>query len=169
MTRIHVDRRIRWEALRAQGSDLLLVSALAVIGLAYGLGYRLDWSEENGRPEEDQEVAEIAAPASLGKVPLPQISAMPVVPAAEPFTTAVIPAPATPSIGPAPSATIAPDPRDAQWETMTGELAKMADKYPGRVSIYMKDLKSGRTWMHHPDDLFPAASLIKVPVMIAAF
>ena len=169
MTRILVDRRIRWEALRAQGSDLLLVSALAVIGLAYGLGYRLDWSEENGRPEEDQEVAEIAAPASLGKVPLPQISAMPVVPAAEPFTTAVIPAPATPSIGPALSATIAPDPRDAQWETMTGELAKMADKYPGRVSIYMKDLKSGRTWMHHPDDLFPAASLIKVPVMIAAF
>ena len=60
MSRIHVDRRIRWEALRAQGSDLLLVSALVVIGLAYGLGYQLDWNEESGRPEEDQEVAEIA-------------------------------------------------------------------------------------------------------------
>jgi beta-lactamase class A len=163
MSRILVDRRIRWEALRAQGTDLLLVSAIAVIGLAYGLGYRLDWSEENGRPEEDQEVAEIAAPASLGKASLPSV------PAAEPFATAVLVAPATPSIGPAPSPVIAPDPRVAQWETMTGELAKMAERYPGRVSIYMKDLKSGRTWMHHPDDLFPAASLIKVPVMIAAF
>ncbi len=108
-------------------------------------------------------MAEIAAPASLGKASLPSV------PAAEPFATAVLVAPATPSIGPAPSPVIAPDPRVAQWETMTGELAKMAERYPGRVSIYMKDLKSGRTWMHHPDDLFPAASLIKVPVMIAAF
>ncbi len=166
MSRILVDRRIRWDALRAQGTDLLLVSAIAVIGLAYGLGYRLDWNEEAGRPEEDQEVAEIAAPASLGAAAPPIIVAVP--PPAPP-EAAVIPAPVTTSIGPAPAPTIAPDPRDAQWDEMTGELAKMADRYPGRVSIYLKDFKSGRTWMHHPDDLFPAASLIKVPVMIASF
>ncbi len=164
MSRILVDRRIRWDTLRAQGTDLLLVSAIAVIGLSYGLGYRLDWSEENGRPEEDQEVAEIAAPAALGTVPV-----APVAPATEPFMTAAAPTPAAPTIGPAPSPTLSPNPRDAQWELMTVELSKMAEKYPGRVSIYLKDLKSGRTWMHHPDDLFPAASLIKVPVMIAAF
>lgn len=163
-SRILVDRRIRWETLRAQGVDLLLVSAIAVIGLSYGLGYRLDWNEENGRPEEDQEVTEIAAPAALGAVP-----AAPVAPATTPFTTAAVPAPASPTIGPAPAPTLSSDPRDAQWETMTDELAKMAEKYPGRVSIYLKDLKSGKVWMHHPDDLFPAASLIKVPVMIAAF
>ena len=166
MSRILLDRRIPWEALRAQGTDLLLVSALAVIGLSYGLGYRLDWSEVNGRPEEDQEVAEIAAPASLGKVPL---RAAPVAAPSEAFPTAVVPSPAAPTIGPIPAPTISPDPRDAQWDSMTSELAKMAEKYPGRVSIYLKDLKSGRIWMHHPDDLFPAASLIKVPVMIAAF
>ena len=164
MSRILVDRRIRWDTLRAQGTDLLLVSAVAVIGLSYGLGYRLDWSEENGRPEEDQEIAEISAPAALGTVP-----AAPVAPAAEPFMTAAAPTPASPTIGPAPSPTISPDPRDAQWETMTVELSKMAEKYPGRVSIYLKDHRSGKLWMHHPADLLPAASLIKVPVMISAF
>ena len=181
MSRITVDRRIRWETLRAQGTDLLLVSAIAIVALAYGLGYRLDWSEESGRPEEDQEVAEIAAPASLGghlSAPPgngtsadPSAIGMVIVPppASEPFVTAIMSAPATPSVGPAPTTQIVPDPRDAEWETMTRELAKMAAQYPGRVSIYLKDLKSGKTWMYHPDDLFPAASLIKVPVMIAAF
>ncbi|MCM2304627.1 MAG: class A beta-lactamase-related serine hydrolase [Elusimicrobia bacterium] len=161
MSRIPVNRRLSWEALRAQGTDLLLVSALAVIGLAYGLGYRLDWSEENGRPEEDQEVAEITAPASLA----PAAAAPPVRPA-EP---SISPAPDRTTIGPAPAPSISPHPRDVQWETMTASLGKMAERYPGRVAIYLKDLKTGRTWTHHADDLFPAASLIKVPVMIAAF
>jgi beta-lactamase class A len=162
MSRIVVDRRIRWEALRAQGTDLLLVSALVVIGLAYGLGYRLDWSEENGRPEEDQEVAEISAPASFAP-------AVPAPAPPQPAESAIAPAPVQTSIGPAPAPSMAPHPRDVQWETMTDSLAKMAERYPGRVAIYLKDLKTGRTWTHHADDLFPAASLIKVPVMIAAF
>lgn len=156
MSRIHVDRHINWEALRAKGSDLLLVSTLAIIGLSYGLGYRLDWNEEAGRPEEDQEVVEIAAPVASRKELVP--------------AQALISSPRSAmSIGPAPTVSVAPDPSDARWDQMTGRLAKMAVKYPGRVSIYLKDLKTGRTWMHHPDDLFPAASLIKVPVMIAAF
>ncbi|PIR18955.1 MAG: hypothetical protein COV48_04665 [Elusimicrobia bacterium CG11_big_fil_rev_8_21_14_0_20_64_6] len=156
MSRILVDRHINWEALRAKGSDLLLVSALAIMGLSYGLGYRLDWNEEAGRPEEDQEVVEIAAPAASRKEFAP---AQALISASRSET----------SIGPAPAASVAPDPSEARWDEMTGRLAKMAVKYPGRVSIYLKDLKTGRTWMHHPDDLFPAASLIKVPVMIAAF
>lgn len=171
MSRILVDRRIRWESLRGQGTDLLLVSAIAVIGLAYGLGYRLDWNEESGRPEEDQEVTEIAAPASLGAT-APAAAPAPAAPNATTpggFLTAIVESPVPPSIGPAPSPAIVADPREAEWDAMTEELAKMAAKYPGRVSIYLKDLKSQKTWMHHPDDLFPAASLIKVPVMIAAF
>lgn len=161
MSRIPVNRRLSWEALRAQGTDLLLVSALAVIGLSYGLGYRLDWSEENGRPEEDQEVAEITAPASLA----PAAPA----PAAPPPQASIGPAPGQSTIGPAMEPSMSPHPRDVQWEAMTGQLARMAERYPGRVAIYLKDLKTGRTWTHHADDLFPAASLIKVPVMIAAF
>ena len=166
MSRILVDRRIRWEALRAQGSDLLLVAAIVVIGLSYGLGYRLDWSEDGSRPEEDQEVAEISAPAAIASGGLAAVLPSPPAP---PAATAVITGPAIVSIGPAPSPAILSNPRDAQWEKMTEALAKMAEKYPGRVAIYLKDLKSGKIWMHHPDDLFPAASLIKVPVMIAAF
>ena len=73
------------------------------------------------------------------------------------------------TIGPAAAPAIAPNAHEAQWEAMTREMENMATRYPGRVSIYIKDFKSGRTWMYHPDDLFPAASLIKVPVMIAAF
>ena len=166
MSRIVVDRRIRWEALRAQGTDLLLVSAVVVIGLAYGLGYRLDWSEENGRPEEDQEVAEISAPAALAPaVPAPVAVPEP----SRPPEASISPSPGQTTIGPAPAPSMAPHPRDVQWEKMTGELSKMAERYPGRVSIYLKDLKSGKVWTHHADDLFPAASLIKVPVMIATF
>jgi len=161
MSRILVDRRIRWETLRAQGTDLLLVAAVVVIGLSYGLGHGLDWSEESGRPDADQEIAEIAAPASMA-------APAPAAPAPAPVATIDVPG-GTPSIGPAPSPSIGPSRGDAQWDAMTGELARMAERYPGRVSIYLKDLKSGKTWMHHPDDLFPAASLIKVPVMIATF
>ncbi|MDP3542461.1 MAG: serine hydrolase [Elusimicrobiota bacterium] len=156
MTKIPVNRRINWETLRAQGTDLLLVSALAVIGLSYGLGYRLDWREESGRPEEDQETdLEIAAPAALAPPVLPP-------------PPTIAPRDRT-SIGPAPAPSMSPHPRDVEWEKMTGSLAKMAERYPGRVAIYLKDMKSGRTWTHHADDLFPSASLIKVPVMIAAF
>ncbi len=170
MSRILVDRRIRWETLRAQGTDLLLVSALAVVGLAYGLGYRLDWNEESGRPEEDAEVAEIAAPASISAAaPVLPPTAVPASAPPAPPTLQPAPAPVVTTIGPAPAPVAAADPREAQWEAMTGELAKLAAKYPGRVSIHLKDLKTGRSWSHHPDDLFPAASLIKVPVMIAAF
>lgn len=156
MTKIPVNRRINWEALRAQGTDLLLVSALVVIGLSYGLGYRLDWREESGRPAEDQTAGiEIPAPASLAPPPSPPQ------PAIAPRGLA--------SIGPAPTASMSPHPRDVEWEKMTGALGKMARAYPGRVAIYLKDMKTGRTWTHHADDLFPSASLIKVPVMIAAF
>jgi beta-lactamase class A len=52
---------------------------------------------------------------------------------------------------------------------MVLNLETLSSSYPGRVSISLKDLRTGRTWTHNPDDLFPAASLIKVPIMISAF
>ncbi|MCR4296832.1 MAG: class A beta-lactamase-related serine hydrolase [Elusimicrobia bacterium] len=157
MTKIPINRRVNWEALRAQGTDLLLVSALVVIGLSYGLGYRLDWREESGRPEEDHEAGlEIPAPAALA----PPV-VLPPQPSISPRGMA--------SIGPAPAPSMSPNPRDVRWEKMTVSLGRMAERYPGRVAIYLKDMKTGRTWTHHADDLFPSASLIKVPVMIAAF
>jgi beta-lactamase class A len=158
MNRISVDRKLQWSALQAQGADLLLFSALIVVGLSYGLGYRLDWSEENGR-EEDVEIAGIPAPASAAA------PASAVTPAAP--TIAAAPAQQTISAPPAPE--MGPTPRDAAWDKMVSQLDNMASRYPGRVSVYMKDLRSGKTWTHNPDDLFPAASLIKVPILISAF
>ena len=167
MARLTVDRKLHWDALRAQGADLLLFSALIVVGLSYGIGYRLDWTEENGRPEEDVEVAGIPAPAAAQSIlpPLPIPAAPPTAPAASaqgaPVPVATISAPPVPEMR--------PDPRDAAWDKMVSQLEGMAAKYPGRVSVYLKDLRSGRTWTHNPDDLFPAASLIKVPILIATF
>ena len=156
MKRLTVDRKIHWEALRAQGADLLLFSSLIVIGLSYGLGYRLDWSEEAGRPEDDVEVAEVPAPAAFARAF-----------ATRPAATAAVLPPA--EIGALPSPEMRPDPREAAWGKMTASLEGLTAHYPGRVSVFVKDLRGGRTWMHNPDDLFPAASLIKVPIMIATF
>ncbi len=58
---------------------------------------------------------------------------------------------------------------DLEWDAMVLALSKASLSYPGRVGIYLKDLRTGRTWSYQPDRLFPAASLIKVPIMVAVF
>ncbi len=165
MTRIVVDRKIRWDSLRAQGADLLLFSALVVVGLSYGLGYKLDWTEEDGRPDDESvEVADIPAPASLAAVVQPAGAVLPppaaMLPAPEPVMTPAAPTPQAPVMS---------DAGQASFDRMTAELGKMASRYPGRVAITLKDMKTGRRWDYHPDDLFPSASLIKVPVLVATF
>lgn len=42
-------------------------------------------------------------------------------------------------------------------------------RFPGRMGVYIKDLKTGRTWEYRSDELFPSASLVKVPIMVALF
>lgn len=193
MNRINIDRRIRWGLFAAPNGDILLLAALVVIGLSYGLGYRLDWGDDGGRSEEEQEVSEIPAPVISAPVPspIPETPSAPFVsvptasssvavsaptpsPAAEPQTPmtttemAAVTAP-TVEILPSENPTMSPMPRDAAWDKMISQLDTLSARYPGRVSIYLKDLHSNRSWVHNPDDLFPAASLIKVPIMIAAF
>lgn len=57
----------------------------------------------------------------------------------------------------------------SDWDGMTREVEEAARKHPSRVAVYLKDLRGGREWSHHADDLFPSASLIKVPIMAAVF
>lgn len=57
----------------------------------------------------------------------------------------------------------------ASWEELTERLQKEAVRHSGRVAIYLKDLKSNRAWTYQADQLFPSASLIKVPIMAAIF
>ncbi len=55
------------------------------------------------------------------------------------------------------------------WTQLTERLKKMVSHHRGNVAIYLQDLKTGQTWTYHPNELFPAASLIKLPIMIAVF
>lgn len=130
----------------------MLVCALSIVLASYALGYRLDWSEGQTWPEGDEtEAAAVAAPAAL------------TVPAGEPQSRPQA------QILPAQGPSWAPDPRDEAWESMTNQLASVAAHHPGRVAIYLRDLRGNRSWSYHPDDLFPSASLIKVPVMASVF
>jgi beta-lactamase class A len=172
MHRLIVDRKIHWDALRAQGADLLLFSALIVVGLSYGLGYHLDWNEESGRPEDDVEMAAVPAPAAgaaaSAAAAAPEALAPAPAPEAPPAPPVVMES-AAPSMSAAPQPEMHPEAHDAAWDKMTSALDALSSRYPGRVSIFIRDLKTGKTWMHNPDDLFPAASLIKVPILIATF
>ncbi len=58
---------------------------------------------------------------------------------------------------------------DPAWRNMVTALHEMALRYDSRVGVYLKDMRTGRVWEHHADDLFPSASLIKIPVMAAVF
>lgn len=122
-----------------------LAAALLAVVISYGLGYRLDWSEgEITRSLETS--AEDSAP--LGE-----------------RVASVVKAEA----GAAAVETGIPDPKEAAWERMTDEVGHLASSHRGRVAIYLRDLSTNKTWTYHPDDLFPAASLIKVPVMASVF
>ena len=56
---------------------------------------------------------------------------------------------------------------DTEWDIMVGSLGNLAYNYSGHVGIYIKDLNSDKVWEYNPDRLFPSASLIKVPIMVA--
>ncbi|HAH31242.1 MAG TPA: hypothetical protein DCL44_02890 [Elusimicrobia bacterium] len=58
---------------------------------------------------------------------------------------------------------------DTEWQHMVAGLENASASYRGKVGIYLKDLHTGKFWEYNPDRLFPSASLIKVPIMAAAF
>lgn len=138
------------EGWRLERMDVMLVAALSVVLASYALGYRLDWTEGQPWPEGDEaESSSVAAPASVD----------PAAPRQRP----------QPQLLPGATPSWSSDQRDEAWDGMTGQLALMAARHPGRVAIYLRDLNNDRSWSYHPDDLFPSASLIKVPVMAAVF
>ncbi len=52
---------------------------------------------------------------------------------------------------------------------LTTKLLQIIDGFKGDVGIYVRHLKTGKTVMIRADELFPTASLIKVPIMLTAF
>lgn len=61
------------------------------------------------------------------------------------------------------------DPFKARFDAMTAELQRAASGSRWRTAVYVKDLQRGYEWAYHAEDLFPAASLIKLPIMVGVF
>lgn len=59
--------------------------------------------------------------------------------------------------------------RQSQWEQMVISIEKSVAGYNGEIGIYIKDLRSGRTYERNADEKFASASLIKLPIMAATF
>ncbi|MFH1725156.1 MAG: serine hydrolase [Elusimicrobiota bacterium] len=67
------------------------------------------------------------------------------------------------------TASLREDPFRPVFDEMVARLEGAARRHPARVAIYVKDLRRGWEWAYHADDLFPSASLIKVPIMAGVF
>lgn len=52
---------------------------------------------------------------------------------------------------------------------MKVELESIINPLPGKIGIYYKDLTTGQSFQYNPDELFIAASVIKLPILIAVF
>ena len=60
----------------------------------------------------------------------------------------------------------APERRDAQLER---KLAELTRGFAGDVGIYVRHLRTGRTAALRADELFPTASMIKVPLLVGVY
>ncbi len=55
----------------------------------------------------------------------------------------------------------------ARWAAMSRAVTKKIKEFRGEVGLLVKDLRTGLILEIHPDELFPAASMVKVPIMAA--
>jgi len=58
---------------------------------------------------------------------------------------------------------------DTLCRSLSKELELSTAKFHGNVGIFFKDLKTGKTVAINKETLFPSASLVKVPIMVAVF
>ena len=59
--------------------------------------------------------------------------------------------------------------RQERWEANSRQILQKIAGFRGEAGIMVKDLQTGWTFLHNEDQLFPAASLIKIPIMVACF
>ena len=74
-------------------------------------------------------------------------------------------------LSPAPTASQAPpaDVTASQDTALYSRLSPLVESFHGSVGVYVRHLQSGRTVAINADELFPTASMIKVPIMVAVF
>jgi beta-lactamase class A len=59
-----------------------------------------------------------------------------------------------PSVRPAPEIQVPQAVVDARWEQMVSDIRGLADSFDGEVGIYIKDLRTGKTFRHNADRPF---------------
>ncbi|MGB4705497.1 MAG: serine hydrolase [Candidatus Saccharicenans sp.] len=59
--------------------------------------------------------------------------------------------------------------RHERWEANSREILRRIASFHGEAGIMVKDLLTGWSFLHNDEALFPAASLIKIPIMVACF
>lgn len=59
--------------------------------------------------------------------------------------------------------------RELLWQKMVGEVTGTERKFDGVMGIVLRDLADGRELRINADDIFPAASSIKVPVLVELY
>ena len=60
-------------------------------------------------------------------------------------------------------------PKPARDAALEARLQQLVDPFQGTVGIYVRNLKTGRYAAIRADELFPTASMIKVPIMLTLF
>ncbi|MCG3205313.1 MAG: hypothetical protein KCHDKBKB_02032 [Elusimicrobia bacterium] len=58
---------------------------------------------------------------------------------------------------------------DARWQQMVDNIQDTIEQYNGEVGIFIKDIKTGKSYEYNTDHTFICASLIKIPIMVATF
>lgn len=60
-------------------------------------------------------------------------------------------------------------PPDAHWMELNQKINFQIKHFPGTAGVVIKDLKRGWTIECNSDKLFPSASLVKIPLMVAVY
>lgn len=60
-------------------------------------------------------------------------------------------------------------PQDDQWQELQRKIDFQVRHFPGVSGIYIKDIKNGWVIENNSERLFPSASLVKIPVMVALY
>ena len=69
----------------------------------------------------------------------------------------------------APVSLIAPPAAPKPDATLQARLEQAVQGFHGDVGVYVRNLRTGQTAAIRPDELFPTASMIKVPILLATF
>lgn len=59
--------------------------------------------------------------------------------------------------------------KTSPWDGLWQKIRKEISRFKGETGLIIKDLRTGITLQQNQDRLFPSASLVKIPIMVACF